>query len=73
MNNKKIILMALEAGHYKEPFNWFAFDEAEFIRFISLVASAEREECAKVADDHMKKCEGKNFGVGAAIRARLIF
>ena len=31
---------------------------------------AEREACAKVADEHMRKCEGKSFGVGAAIRAR---
>jgi hypothetical protein len=31
---------------------------------------AEREACAKVADEHMRECEGKGFGVGAAIRAR---
>jgi hypothetical protein len=31
---------------------------------------AEREACAKVADEHMRECEGKSFGVGAAIRAR---
>lgn len=30
----------------------------------------EREVCAKVADEHMRKCEGKNFGVGVAIRER---
>jgi hypothetical protein len=31
---------------------------------------SEREACANVADEHMKECEGKSFGVGAAIRAR---
>ena len=31
---------------------------------------AEREACAKVADEHMRKCEGKSFGVGAAILAK---
>jgi hypothetical protein len=31
---------------------------------------AEREACAKVADEHMQECEGKSFGVGKAIRAR---
>jgi hypothetical protein len=31
---------------------------------------AEREACAKVADEHMEECEGKHFGVGEAIRAR---
>jgi hypothetical protein len=32
--------------------------------------AAEREACAKVADEHMQECEGKSFGVGKAIRAR---
>jgi len=31
---------------------------------------AEREACAKVADQYMRDCEGKSFGVGAAILAR---
>jgi hypothetical protein len=30
----------------------------------------EREECAKVADEYMRDCEGRSFGVGTAIRAR---
>jgi hypothetical protein len=30
----------------------------------------EREACAKFADQYMRDCEGKSFGVGNAIRAR---
>jgi uncharacterized Zn ribbon protein len=32
--------------------------------------AAEREACAKEADQYMRDCEGKSFGVGDAIRAR---
>ena len=31
---------------------------------------AEREACAKLAEEHMQECEGASFGVGAAILAR---
>lgn len=31
---------------------------------------AEGEACAKFADQYMRDCEGKSFGVGDAIRAR---
>ena len=40
------------------------------IAFAKLVAAKEREECAKVADEYMRDCEGRSFGVGTAIRAR---
>ena len=30
----------------------------------------EREACANVADEYMRDCEGRSFGVGTAIRAR---
>jgi hypothetical protein len=39
-------------------------------RFAALVAAAEREACAKVADEYIEGCEGTNFGVGKAILAR---
>ena len=50
MNRKDIIRMAREAGE--------AEGMAEFVfhpvieRFAALVASAEREACAKIGDDH---------------------
>ena len=34
------------------------------------VVADEREACAKVAEEHMRECEGASFGIGAAIRAR---
>jgi hypothetical protein len=56
----------------------------ELERFAALVAAAERdramrenayvqaerEACAKFADQYMRDSEGKSFGVGDAIRAR---
>lgn len=33
---------------------------------------AEREASAKFADQYMRDCEGKSFGVGNAIRARAV-
>ena len=48
MNKEEIILMAIEAGwdaHHAE------FD-TRIQTFAVLVASAEREACAKIGDDH---------------------
>jgi hypothetical protein len=42
----------------------------ELERFAALVAAAEREACAKVADEYIEGCEGTNFGVGKVILAR---
>ena len=40
------------------------------VNILTDALAAEREACAKVADEHMREFEGKSFGVGAAIRAR---
>jgi len=40
------------------------------VNILTDALAAEREACAKVADEHMRKCEGKSFGVGAAILAK---
>jgi len=42
----------------------------ELKSFAFLVAAAEREACAKLADEYIEGCEGTNFGVGKVIRAR---
>jgi hypothetical protein len=60
MNRKDIIRMAQETGVMAERVR-------DLVNFASLVASAEREACAKVCDDH--------FGwtprmIGETIRAR---
>ena len=75
MNREDIIRMAREAG--------FIADEADFLfppknkrvgiqleieRFAALVASAEREACAKVCENKNTLLEWPNYA--AAIRAR---
>jgi hypothetical protein len=73
---KTIIEMAREAGGLgfvhdagDDPSKW-QFTPEELVRFAALVAAAEREECAKLADEYIEGCEGTNFGVGKVIRAR---
>ena len=56
MNRKDIIRMAREAGGADISMNgwtsWVGTQSTEFLeRFATLVASAEREACAKVADN----------------------
>lgn len=78
MNQEETIRMANEAGM---QLAWIAtvpgskkmkvlcdFDQVQ--RLVEIAADAENEACANAADEHMQKCEGKSFGVGAAIRAR---
>lgn len=73
MTRDDIIRMAREAGFHQrhvEPNEWWAYSDA-FERFAALVAAAEREECAKVAQplDCAHRCSvGHEFA--AAIRAR---
>ena len=68
MNKEDIIRMAKECGYWSGQ--TIEMNDVGIERFAELVASAEREACAITADKHMKECEGKNFGVGRAIRAR---
>jgi type IV pilus biogenesis protein CpaD/CtpE len=49
MNRKDIIHLAIE-----HTIHGLKFDEDGLIRFAALVASAEREACAKVAEDMSK-------------------
>jgi len=51
---------------------WMTSDEriAAVERFAALVAAAEREACAKVAESYEPRCEACPGGVSNAIRAR---
>jgi hypothetical protein len=66
MNRDDIVRMAREADlpscHTTHP--------KALERFAALVAAAEREECAKVAEAYEPRCDSCPSGVANAIRAR---
>ena len=74
MNREDIIRMAREAGDYlvdKRGREDFIFDSYGIERFAALVAAAEREACAKVAErfEPIEKQDYVEYA-STAIRAR---
>ena len=71
MNRDDIIRMAREAGAFFDG-DCSVYDMPEhcFEKFAALVAAAEREACAKVAESYEPRCEVCPSGVSTAIRAR---
>ena len=72
MNREDIIRMAREVGGADISINgwtsWVGTQSTEYLeRFAALVASAEREACAKLCDDH---CGWTPRMIGSTIRAR---
>ena len=67
MNKEEVIRMAREVGlpHWYETEG--IVNEALLIKFAALVASAEREACAKVCEDD---CGNGALNLAEAIRAR---
>jgi hypothetical protein len=65
MTREDITRMAREAG-----FVGFDGDNGSLRRFAALVAAAEREECAKVAENMLRFYTAAVTGVPQAIRAR---
>ena len=66
MNVEDIVQMATEAGALDGPVTTQVFE-----RFAALVAAAEREECAKIADsfnDNCPTCDARF--IARVIRAR---
>jgi hypothetical protein len=53
-----------------ENFTTWTVSTPHLVELVKRAVEAEREECAKEADQYMRDCEGKSFGVGDAIRAR---
>ena len=51
MTRDDIIRMAREAGFQTDMFGLGIWDSSEFNKFAELVATAEREACAKVCDE----------------------
>lgn len=79
MNREDIIRMAREAGatpytnrHYPErPTHTFTVERLE--RFVALVAAAEREACAKVAEEYWEidgTHTAKEFAAAIRVRAQ---
>ena len=73
MTKEDIIRMAQQAGlHIATDVNWMPIIGLEYAeKFAALVASAEREACAKVCDD-LDKMRGYSYAdkCATAIRAR---
>lgn len=71
MNREEIIKLAREAGFTDASFcRWSAYTD-DLERFAKLVAAAEREACAKVADEVGDDDEDCHAWIAAdAIRAR---
>lgn len=72
MNREEIIRMAREAGF---KVDWQHADVAEikakrYEYFAALVAAAERDACASVAESYEPRCDTCPSGVANAIRAR---
>ena len=77
MTRDDIIRMAREQGDFIDDkrggafiFNGDPEHTFNIFKFAALVAAAEREECAKVAEAYEPRCDSCPSGVANAIRAR---
>ena len=70
MTRDDIIRTAKEAGLTQKPFcRWGGYLD-DLMRFAALVAAAEREVCAEVAESYEPTCDTCPSGVANAIGAR---
>jgi len=67
MDREDIIRMAREAGISESHAQGM---QGFLERFVTLVAAAEREACAKVVEDYCGAWDDKGYALSAAIRAR---
>ena len=73
MTREDIIRMARDAGWngiYAKPLFSIYMQETNFLHFAALVAAAEREECAKLAEEPYEFTSDEAHRIAAAIRAR---
>ena len=54
----------------KTPYGLYAFTHKDLEHFAALVASAEREACAKVAEEPYEFTSEESHRIAASIRAR---
>jgi hypothetical protein len=74
MVRDRINAMAFEAGMYQTEdasgeILWVC-DQEELERFAALVAAAEREACAQIAEEWLGPTRDRELHIAAAIRAR---
>ena len=67
MDREDIIRMAREAGISESHAQGM---QGFLERFVTLVAAAEREACAKVVEDYCGAWDDKGYALATAIRAR---
>ena len=71
MTQEDIIRMAREAGFCREHINTWMCTGEDIKNFAALVADAEREACARLAEEWLgPPIRDKEFYIAAAIRAR---
>jgi hypothetical protein len=76
MTRDEVIALAREAGiYYRDEYEFCEIDRdgvpmEMMAKFAALVAAAEREQCALVAESYEPTCESCPSGVANAIRAR---
>ena len=70
MNKDDIARMAQEAGWQKDMFGFGIWDSKELNVFAALVAAAEREACAKVAEEPYEFTSDEAHRIAESIRAR---
>jgi hypothetical protein len=72
MTRDEILRLAKQSGNGKvrDPLNTHMFFYDELKRFAALVASAEREACAKVVENYAGAWDDQGYALSQAIRAR---
>jgi len=72
VTREDIIRMAREAGFSDttNPFVAWGASWEQVERFATLVAAAEREECAKAVEDYCGAWDDKGYALATALRSR---
>jgi hypothetical protein len=70
MTQDEILQTLREVIAEAENFTTWTVSTPHLVELVKRAVEAEREACAKLADEYIEGCEFTNFGVGKAIRAR---
>jgi len=70
MTQEEVIQLMRKVIKESEYYTTWTVSTPHLVELVERAVEAEREACAKLADEYIEGCEGTNFGVGKAIRAR---